>query len=55
MNRRMHPTLDVFSPQDISSGMLKRPPVNLNQQSRDATILLIREVIDSGIQLAEVG
>ncbi|KAK0446327.1 ribonuclease H-like domain-containing protein [Armillaria borealis] len=44
----------VISPQDISSGMLKRPPVNLNQQSRDATILLIREVIDSGIQLAEV-
>ncbi|KAK0204913.1 ribonuclease H-like domain-containing protein [Desarmillaria ectypa] len=44
----------VISPQDISSGMLKRPPINLNQQSRDATVLLIREVIDSGIQLAEV-
>ena len=34
--------------------MLRRPPVNLNKQSQDATILLIREVIDSGIELTEV-
>lgn len=34
--------------------MLKAPPINLNKQSQDATILLIREVIESGIELAEV-
>ena len=42
------------SPRDISSGMLRRPPVNLNKQSQDATILLIREVLQQGIELAEV-
>jgi len=44
----------VLSPRDISSGMLRRPPVNLNKQSQDATILLIREVLQRGIQLTEV-
>ncbi|KAI0049812.1 ribonuclease H2 subunit A [Auriscalpium vulgare] len=44
----------VLSPQDISSGMLRRPPVNLNKQSQDATILLIREVIAAGIELSDV-
>lgn len=34
--------------------MLRRIPVNLNQQSRDATILLIREVIRSGITLSHI-
>jgi ribonuclease H2 subunit A len=43
-----------LSPQAISSGMLRRPPINLNRQSEDATILLIREVLASGIKLAEV-
>jgi hypothetical protein len=48
------PLLPVsLSPQAISSGMLRRPPTNLNQQSQEATILLIREVIASGIQLSE--
>lgn len=42
------------SPRDISSGMLRRPPVNLNKQSQDATILLIREVLQQGIELTEV-
>jgi ribonuclease H2 subunit A len=42
------------SPRDISSGMLRRPPVNLNKQSQDATILLIREVLQRGIELTEV-
>ncbi len=42
------------SPQAISAGMLKKPPINLNKQSQDATILLIREVIESGIELSEV-
>lgn len=44
----------VISPQDISSGMLRKNPTNLNQQSQQATITLIREVLDKGIQLAEV-
>ncbi|KAI0001416.1 ribonuclease H2 subunit A [Russula compacta] len=44
----------VLSPRDISSGMLRRPPANLNKQSQDATILLIREVLRRGIQLTEV-
>ncbi|TFY70462.1 hypothetical protein EVG20_g2544 [Dentipellis fragilis] len=44
----------VLSPQAISSGMLRRPPVNLNRQSQDATILLIREVLQKGLELSEV-
>jgi ribonuclease H2 subunit A len=42
------------SPQAISSGMLRRPPINLNRQSENATILLIREILAKGIQLSEV-
>lgn len=42
------------SPQAISRGMLKIPPINLNKQSQDATVMLIREVLQRGIQLAEV-
>jgi ribonuclease H2 subunit A len=34
--------------------MLRRPPTNLNRQSEEATILLIREVLDKGISLSEV-
>ena len=34
--------------------MLKRPPTNLNQQSQNATVLLIREVLAKGIHLSEV-
>lgn len=34
--------------------MLRRPPTNLNRQSQDATILLIREVLAKGIELSEV-
>ncbi|KAJ6619768.1 ribonuclease H-like domain-containing protein [Mycena sp. CBHHK59/15] len=44
----------VISPQAISSGMLRRPPINLNRQSEDATILLVQEVLDKGIELSEV-
>ncbi|KAI0359871.1 ribonuclease H2 subunit A [Trametes cingulata] len=44
----------VLSPRAISAGMLRRPPVNLNQQSQEATVLLIREVLARGIQLTEV-
>lgn len=44
----------LSSPRAISSGMLRRPPINLNRQSEDATILLIREVLQSGLELSEV-
>ncbi|TFY60459.1 hypothetical protein EVJ58_g5149 [Rhodofomes roseus] len=44
----------VLCPQAISSGMLRRPPTNLNRQSEQATVLLIREVLDRGMELSEV-
>ncbi|RPD74786.1 ribonuclease H2 subunit A [Lentinus tigrinus ALCF2SS1-7] len=44
----------VLSPKSISAGMLRRPPTNLNQQAQNATVLLIREVLARGIQLAHV-
>ncbi|KAH9935251.1 ribonuclease H2 subunit A [Amylocystis lapponica] len=44
----------VLCPQAISSGMLRRPPTNLNRQSEQATVLLIREVLQRGIKLSEV-
>ncbi|OCH94380.1 ribonuclease H2 subunit A [Obba rivulosa] len=44
----------VLSPQAISNGMLRRPPTNLNRQAEQATILLIREVLQSGIELSEI-
>ncbi|KAI0734131.1 ribonuclease H2 subunit A [Fomitopsis betulina] len=44
----------VLCPQAISSGMLRRPPMNLNRQSEQATVLLIREVLQRGIELSEV-
>jgi ribonuclease H2 subunit A len=44
----------VLAPQDISASMLRHPPTNLNQQSQAATVTLIREVIASGIDLAEI-
>lgn len=42
------------SPQAISKGMLRVPPINLNKQSQDATIQLIRDVLQRGIQLSDV-
>lgn len=45
----------VPSPQAISAGMLRIPPTNLNKQSQDATVLLIRDVLQRGLQLSEVG
>ncbi|GAA6039314.1 hypothetical protein JCM8097_003259 [Rhodosporidiobolus ruineniae] len=43
----------VMSPNDISMGMLRRTPYNLNAQSHDATINLIREVLEKGYQVKE--
>ncbi|CAE7221781.1 unnamed protein product, partial [Rhizoctonia solani] len=44
----------VLAPQDISSGMLRHPPTNLNEQSKQATVSLIRDIIASGIDIAEI-
>jgi ribonuclease H2 subunit A len=44
----------VLAPQVISSGMLRHPPINLNEQSKEATVSLIRDVIASGIDIAEI-
>ncbi|KAH8118070.1 ribonuclease H-like domain-containing protein [Phellopilus nigrolimitatus] len=44
----------VISPQAISGGMLRRPPNNLNKQAEEATVTLIREVLNQGIELSEV-
>ncbi|GAA6058807.1 hypothetical protein JCM10212_001923 [Sporobolomyces blumeae] len=43
----------VMSPNDISMGMLRRVPYNLNAQSHDCTINLIREVVDRGYNVKE--
>ncbi|KAG8805422.1 hypothetical protein FRC17_005525, partial [Serendipita sp. 399] len=37
--------VNVISPQAVSSGMLSRPPVNLNTQSQNATIELLRALL----------
>ena len=34
--------------------MLRRHPINLNKQSQNATVLLIREVLERDIELTEV-
>jgi ribonuclease H2 subunit A len=34
--------------------MMKHPPTNLNQQSQEATVLLIQETLAKGIELTEV-
>ncbi|KAJ9475809.1 Ribonuclease H2 subunit A [Pseudozyma hubeiensis] len=44
----------VMSPQDISAGMLRRRPVNLNAQSSQATVSLIAGVLDSGADVTEI-
>ncbi|KAK0556654.1 hypothetical protein OC846_000973 [Tilletia horrida] len=44
----------VLSPQDISAGMLRRHPYNLNSQALDATVALIQNVLDSGVDLTEI-
>ncbi|CBQ71403.1 related to 35 kDa ribonuclease H [Sporisorium reilianum SRZ2] len=44
----------VMAPQDISAGMLRRRPVNLNAQSSSATVSLIQGVLDSGVDVTEI-
>ena len=44
----------VMSPQDISAGMMRRVPYNLNEQSCDATVQLIQGVLDAGIDVTHI-
>lgn len=44
----------IMSPHDISKGMLSRTPYNLNAQSHDATMGLIRDVLARGFNVTEV-
>ncbi|WRT70178.1 ribonuclease HII [Kwoniella shivajii] len=42
-----------LSPQAISAGMLRRIPINLNRQAEDATVGLIKDALDRGINIKE--
>ncbi|KAG2221441.1 hypothetical protein INT45_005246 [Circinella minor] len=44
----------VISPQDISSNMFSRPPYNLNEMAHNATMQLIRDVLNAKINLTEI-
>lgn len=44
----------VLAPQDISAAMLRANPYNLNAQSHDAAILLIRQALRAGVDIAKV-
>ncbi|GAA5975547.1 hypothetical protein JCM5350_002644 [Sporobolomyces pararoseus] len=46
-------SVTVMSPNDISMGMLRRIPYNLNAQSHDCTINLIREVVEKGYNIKQ--
>jgi ribonuclease H2 subunit A len=43
-----------MSPQDISAGMLRKRPFNLNQQSTEATVHLIHSILSSGVDISEI-
>ncbi|KAI8074319.1 ribonuclease HII-domain-containing protein [Gilbertella persicaria] len=44
----------VISPQDISTGMFKKPVYNLNEMAHDATIRLIRQVLNEKVNVEEI-
>ncbi|CAO3698603.1 unnamed protein product [Rhizopus stolonifer] len=44
----------VISPQDISSSMLRKPVYNLNEMAHDATIKLIKNVVEEKVNLEEI-
>ncbi|KZT40444.1 ribonuclease H2 subunit A [Sistotremastrum suecicum HHB10207 ss-3] len=44
----------VLAPQDISTNMLRRPPQNLNEQSREATLHLINALLSRGLKISEI-
>nr|KIR88323.1 ribonuclease HII [Cryptococcus tetragattii IND107] len=43
----------TLSPQDISSGMLRKVPINLNRQAEDSTVGLIQAALNRGINVTE--
>ena len=43
-----------MAPQDISAGMLRRHPNNLNEQSCDATVMLIQGVLSAGVDVTHI-
>ncbi|EAL19140.1 hypothetical protein CNBH2390 [Cryptococcus deneoformans B-3501A] len=53
----VHPPLcyssSTLSPQDISSNMLRKVPINLNRQAEDATVGLIQAALNRGINVTE--
>ncbi|KDE05667.1 hypothetical protein MVLG_04038 [Microbotryum lychnidis-dioicae p1A1 Lamole] len=49
--KNVHYACTVMSAHDISRGMLRRTPYNLNAQSHDVTIKLIKDVIDRGYNI----
>ncbi|EKC99140.1 hypothetical protein A1Q2_06544 [Trichosporon asahii var. asahii CBS 8904] len=53
----VHPELcyssSTLAPQAISAAMLRKVPINLNQQAQDATMGLIRAALDRGINVQE--
>ncbi|CDS05818.1 hypothetical protein LRAMOSA08346 [Lichtheimia ramosa] len=46
--------VQVISPRDISCNMHCRPPYNLNEMAHDATMHLIRQVLNSQVQVNEI-
>ncbi|OXB35382.1 ribonuclease HII [Cryptococcus neoformans] len=52
-----HPPLcyssSTLSPQDISSNMLRKVPINLNRQAENATVDLIQTALNRGINVTE--
>ncbi|KAF7724102.1 Ribonuclease H2 subunit A [Apophysomyces ossiformis] len=44
----------VISPQDISTNMFSKPPFNLNEMAHDATIRLIRNVLNEKVNVTEI-
>lgn len=53
-NENLGWSVRVMSPQDISAGMLRRRPINLNAQSSAATVSLIAGVLDKGVDVTEI-
>ncbi|SCV70392.1 BQ2448_1786 [Microbotryum intermedium] len=51
--KNVHYACTVMSAHDISRGMLRRTPYNLNAQSHDVTINLIKDVIDRGYNITQ--
>ncbi|KGB76916.1 ribonuclease HII [Cryptococcus deuterogattii 99/473] len=43
----------TLSPQDISSSMLRKVPINLNRQAEDSTVGLIQAALNRGINVIE--